>query len=177
MVQLSQIHTRRLQRLFALVLTVTLLNAVANSAQACGICVTAIADRYMPPVTLWSGLAVLWFLATAFLSSLYSVKIEGSPNFVWGIVIVVACFLLVSGFFGLVAFLPLGLLGARVFLWTMLGGRPSIYPPRVHTAIYRLGVIMLLLVGYACVQSYKIQTTRTPEEFEARWHLNRTVRP
>ena len=43
--------------------------AAPRSAEGCSVCVTALADYFVPPIAVWSLFCVIWFLTTASIAS------------------------------------------------------------------------------------------------------------
>jgi hypothetical protein len=48
---------------------VAVVAAAPRSAEGCSVCVTALADNFVPPIAVWSLFCVIWFLTTASIAS------------------------------------------------------------------------------------------------------------
>jgi len=75
----------------------------ATTAEACGGCVMALFDKYLPPLSGWIVLGILWYLAVPILSGIHQIEVSGVSS-VWNSLIIVISWAVV----GLIWIGPLG---------------------------------------------------------------------
>jgi hypothetical protein len=148
----------------------------ASAAQACGVCVTTMADHYLPPISLWCGIAVLWFLGNSSISSHYGIKIKGVPTFGWALLILLLFLFFGVGIFGFVAFLPLGLLANVTFTRLLSPKSRHFYPAPLIAAIHQFGFTLIVAIAVLSLVSLKLLTDRPPAQANAQWRESR-MRP
>jgi len=147
------------------------LTFLATDVLACSICITALADYYLPPIFLWVLIATTWFVLNGIVSSATGITLNCySKNFVMvlSIVIVILLFILAGAFFGLGVMLLMFVPAVAAFVQSFNPQLRVDFPGSTR-AIYWIGV--LHLVGVACAAVLMVHThlTRTPENFIVKW--------
>lgn len=56
-------------------------------AHACSVCVSAVVDRFLPPIVYWMIFASLWFLALSVLSTITKTKLIRIPKILMAILL------------------------------------------------------------------------------------------
>jgi hypothetical protein len=143
--------------------------SAATEASACGACVFAIFDRFVPPVWLWSAFAIAWFLTVSAIITIHKDKALGIPSFGKAI-------LLVLGFVvaGIMMIGPLGLflllLSYPFVAWKAFCGRNARRSnAKVRHTLKKITVTGLICICGLTLYSIFIRTTRPPSEFILRW--------
>jgi hypothetical protein len=138
-------------------------------AIACGVCTTALIDYILPPVGLWSLLAIVWFLVLSCLVNLRGERIHGVPSFYGALALLLGLFII-----GILGFGPLGLLmlfmiplgvAARAF-WGKARYQWSYVLARDLKFVSIIG--LAIFVGLAAYSAY-IQRVRSPAEYALQW--------
>jgi hypothetical protein len=83
------------------------LSFAAETAFACGTCVTAALDLVLPPVLLWSLLSITWFVSNGIVRSATGLILPLQPRALGALGIVVLGFIIGGAVLGPVTILPL----------------------------------------------------------------------
>ncbi len=147
------------------------LTFLATDVLACSMCITALADYYLPPIFLWVLIATTWFVLNGIVSSATGITLNCYPkNFVMvlSIVIVILLFILAGAFFGLGVMLLMFVPAVAAFVQSFNPQLRGDFPGGAR-AIYWIGVIHLVVVVCAVVIMVHTHLTRTPENFIVKW--------
>jgi formylglycine-generating enzyme required for sulfatase activity len=145
------------------------LTFLATDVLACSMCITALADYYLPPIILWVLIATTWFVLNGIVSSVTGISLKFYPkSMVLMTVIVILLFILAGAFLGLGVMLVLFVPAVAAFVQS--------FNPQLRVdfsggtrAIYWIGVIHLVGVVCAAVLMVHTHLTRTPENFIVKW--------
>ena len=138
----------------------------ASSAEACSACVIALSDQYLPPISLWNGIAISWYLGTAAIASYFRVNVKYVPGLLAiGVVILGGLGTLMIGYpILLLLVIPSALAAvASVFGKTTTEIRPF------RLAIRSLACVAILSISFATIKSVQIHRTRTDMGFILQW--------
>lgn len=143
---------------------------IAGDAFGCSICCTSLTDYFVPPIGLWSLLAIAWFLTNGAVRDLTKRKLPLQPGFAVSVFLVLGIGLLGAAMVGLgvmyLLFIPPAIGFARAISSrseTEVNGRKA---TKIVGWIYGSGVICaIVLFAYT-------HMTRKPEEFICKWGLN-----
>jgi len=155
---------------FLIINYLIIINVLSASVEveACGICVTALFDRIIPPALLWCLFAIIWFLALSIVVTIHGNMIAGIPSLVPGILLVL--FLVIIG---LMYIGPIGVLllltPYPVAAWRAFKNNDRTLNKRVKNSLKIITVISLIaFMGLISYSAY-ILRVRTPSEYILRW--------
>ncbi len=138
-----------------------------STVLACGVCTTAVIDRLFPPIEMWIGLSICWFLIHEVILVLRGEKAIGS---------FVKVLLLIVGLI-LAGFIMLGPLGLFVLLLAALISTirvlvPSLQPnwsPKSVRDIRIVGVIGLLTIFVLSSYSFVVKQSWSEAAYIVKW--------
>lgn len=168
LVQLKMNSGKKLLTYFCLISAILAIRA--STAFACSVCTTALVDRFLPPVILWCGLSVFWFLAVKAVISFHRGIRTGIVSCAKVVLLV-----LVLGVAGVVfAIGPLGLLALLVpaLITTIKAFLPSqdasARPPGVRD-LRIVGTIGFVVFVSLSFYSLYIKRVRSEADYILRW--------
>lgn len=154
---------RRVTTIFGAGIFTLLLHREAN---ACGACMLALFDSFMPSIMGWVLFAIFWYLAATVAAPPKSSTIPAGRRFLGALL-----FVMVFSFLGLTMFGPLLIL-------LLLARFPFViidaFANKSHskkTTFHRrtFAVVSLVALAVLCVNSIKIMTSRSPSAFILEW--------
>ena len=149
-------------------LGVMLCLCAASPAHACTSCAFALADWFLPPVSLWCLLALVGYLSAPVLCATRRIRLGGVPTLPQAL-LAVLCLLLAAALLGPIALLPLLIqpliLAARCCLLSKAVPSPSPLSPALRRLYKTLAAAMLILFCFSLYTRAK----RTDGQFIVRW--------
>jgi uncharacterized membrane protein len=149
------------------------LTFLATDVLSCSVCVTALADYFLPPIYLWVLIATTWFVLNAVVSSVTGITLKWYPKnivLVLSIIIVITLLLLAGTFFGFGVMLVLFAPAIAAFVQSFNPRLRGDFPGGTR-AIYWIGVSHLIGVACAAVLMMHTHFTRTSEKFIVAWEF------
>jgi hypothetical protein len=142
--------------------------SVLTDVEACGICVTALFDRIIPPILLWCLFAIIWFLAVSIIVTIHGNKIGGIPSLVKAMLFVLFLVIIGSMLIGPIGVLLL-LTPYPVIVWKAFKKNDRTLGKRVKNSLKIITVISLIaFMGLIFYRAY-IFRVRTPSEYILEW--------
>lgn len=138
-------------------------------AWGCGICVSAMADAVLPPIYWWAALAMLWFLASAFVSRVFQTRLPSFPRFRDAILIALVSLLLSASVLGAPLLLLLIPASAIPFGMAPFSGREPFDRWGFRLSIIGVGICAIVAVIMMASWSHRIRTTRSRPDFLLQW--------
>ncbi len=150
--------------------------AVSGRAEACGGCVAAMVDQFLPPVLAWSAFAIAWFLIVSAVSTFHEQRIAGLPHLGVAILLVVGLVILGSMFIGPIGVLLLLLPYPVVVLKPYFETDEAVMSRELAAALKPINVVSLVCIAGLIGWSVYIHNTRTTADFLLQWentHIGR----
>jgi hypothetical protein len=152
-----------------LILPLILITLDSTQVYACVQCVASLSDAILPPIFIWCLIAIVWFLGTAFIRSIYKVQISGVPGIIKAIGLFVLLFVVGASMLGPIVILPLIIAPAVNYGRSFVVESVQLWGPRANMAIKLFGHIMATATVVTLIMSIYIHATRTPGQFIVQW--------
>ena len=142
---------------------------VPTDANACGSCAFGMSDYYLPPIMLWCGFALGWFLVLSMLCTAHGKKIEGIPSPVFAMLLVLVAVISGAAFIGpggiLLLLLPFPFVLRHAFSKKPEGDSDKLF-------FLMLRIVMVISIICLCgltLNSIHIRNVRTASEYILKW--------
>lgn len=155
---------------FLIINCLIIINALSLSSEvkACGICVTAIFDRIIPPVLLWCLFSITWFLILSVVVSIHGNKIAGIPSLVKALLLVLFLLIIGAMLIGPIGVLLL-LTPYPVVAWRAFKNNYQTLNKRIKNTLKIISLITLIAFLGLISYSISILRSRTPSEYILKW--------
>lgn len=151
----------------ALIGTILLLSA--SYVEACGVCVAAVFDKFIPPILYWSLLSILWFLAIAFTASVRREKIANVPSVIAAFPLVIGLIIIGSMYLGPISLLPLLIPCIIVTLNAFFSSKEKASRQRLTKDIKIIGTCGIIAVVGLGAYSVYLRSSRTESDYILKW--------
>jgi len=138
------------------------------SADACSMCVTASADKILPPVETWALWLTILFLLISLIGSITGERLSGIPSFLRAFIVVSVLLLAGAGFLG-IWFMVVLALPLMIFCTGVLRTHLRSQERRFHVLKVSLAfVVIAVFIGLGGLTAH-VHLTRTPAEYAIKW--------
>jgi hypothetical protein len=164
----------RLSKILLLVIIFTVI--CSTRAYACGMCVFAIFDEFLPPIYFWCIIATVWYIAVSLIGIKYGIKLANLLN---GGTVAIVVFAGLAGaltMFGPVTLLPLALPAVITTIFAIINFGPFKQNKNARVVILCIGCVFLILTVFGLLWCKKILTTRTDAKVFIQWNSTMTGR-
>jgi hypothetical protein len=136
---------------------------------ACSACQFAWFDYFLPPVFLWTGIAILWFGLTAFLSAIFGIQLKGMPKPLATWVLLIIGLISSAIMMGPLTLFPFIVPAIVAFHWMFRKDRDKTMPAAARYSLIGLGSLAVLSILVAISLGIVISRRRTMGEYLVKW--------
>jgi len=126
-------------------------------------------DLGLPPIQAWALLGGAWFLATAFFSQVFRVRLPLFPPVPWALAILLGLYVFSAVAAGAGVFVLLIPWAAIPFILSLFMRRPPFDSRALRTWLLVTGVVALAGILVLAVASHYIRASRTRAQFIVQW--------